>query len=253
LRSWPGGGVAYLSSELFRQGDPAAEINRGVIVRAPLGATGALEELLVVHQPRRRSREVAGVLSLTNGPKFVPTAHWDVLPDGRIAVADGVDYTVRLVDPIDGAETRLERPIEPVPVTEADRERERAKRRHEFENPAGSVSFGGGGGGGVTPRQVDALVAALEFADLIPVIRDLRVDADGRLWIQRHGATYDDDGPIDVVTPAGEYLGTLPPMPMPDAFGPDGMVAWMERGRDVDVERVIVRRLPGSMRQPGPR
>jgi hypothetical protein len=35
---------------------------------------------------------------------------------------------------------------------------------------------------------------------------------------------------------------------MPDAFGPGGMAAWMERGNDVTVERVLVRRLPAALR-----
>jgi len=48
--------------------------------------------------------------------------------------------------------------------------------------------------------------------------------------------------PVDVVVARGEYLGTLPSMRLPDAFGPDGRVAWMERGDEVDVQRVVVRR-----------
>ena len=37
-------------------------------------------------------------------------------------------------------------------------------------------------------------------------------------------------GAIDVWNPDGRYVGTLPPddPPMPDAFGPDGLAAWIE-------------------------
>lgn len=244
LRPWPAGGVVHLPTLLHDDGDPEEEIDRGAIVREPLGSTAAPEELLVVRHPKRRGVEVAGVLSLTSGPRFTPMARWDVLPDGRIAVADGAEYAVRIVDPEGDATTEIRRPIAPRPVTEADREREREKRRYELENPAGRVSFGGGGGAEMTPGRIREILDAIEFAEVIPVIRDLRVDGAGRLWIQRYGETYDDPGPIDIVTVDGEYLGTLPAMPMPDEFGPGERVAWMERGRDVDVERVIVRRSP---------
>ena len=37
-------------------------------------------------------------------------------------------------------------------------------------------------------------------------------------------------GAINVWNPDGRYVGTLPPddPPMPDAFGPDGLAAWIE-------------------------
>lgn len=251
LRPWPDGGVVYLPNLLHDDGDPEDEMDRGAILREPLGVAGGPEELLVVRQPKRRGVEVTGVLSLTNGPRFTPMARWDVLPDGRIAVVEGTDYRVRIVDPDSGASNEIRRAIAPRPVAEADRERERDKRRAQLENPAGGASFSGGGGGGggaMTPGRIREIVAGMEFADVIPAIRELRVDGHGRLWIQRYGDTYDDPGPIDVVTADGGYLGTLPAMPMPDEFGSDGRVAWMQNGRDVDVERVIVRGVPASLR-----
>jgi hypothetical protein len=207
-----------------------------------------------VHHPRTRSKSVGGSRILDNGPAFAPTTRWDVLSDGRLAVAEGIDYRVRLVDPRAGESAVLERAIAPRPTSDADRQRERERVRHAYENAAGARVGPADGSGARAGRNqpmsegVRAIVDAVEFAETIPVIRDLRVDAEDRLWIQRHSETFFDDGPIDIVSAAGEYLGTLPPMPMPDAFGPDGTAAWMERGRDVEVERVIVRRLPAALR-----
>jgi hypothetical protein len=186
---------------------------------------------------------------MNQGAVFGPTARWDVVSDGRLAVVEGVDYAIRLVDPESARETSISRPIRPRAVTDADRERERTRVRRLHEEPGAVATMSGGGGARpITPQQIREIVAAIEFAAVIPVVRDLRVDAGDRLWIQRYGETYEDDGPIDIFRTDGEYVGTLPAMPMPDAFGPMGLVAWMERGADIEVERVVVRRLPESLR-----
>jgi hypothetical protein len=250
LRAWPDGGVVYLRRVLHQEFDPPEDIDRGDIMHHALDAAGPPDSMLRVHHPRRRGKSVAGTRVLDNGPAFATEARWDVLSDGRLAVSDGVDYRVRLVRPATDVVDLIERPIAPRPTSEADRESMRERVRSAYENPAGAfVTGGGGGSGGVSRTELARRIAdALEFADVIPVIRDLRVDFDDRLWIQRYGESYFDGGPIDVVGPDGEYIGTLPPMPMPDAFGPRGLVAWMENGRDVDVERVLVRRLPAALR-----
>ncbi len=57
------------------------------------------------------------------------------------------------------------------------------------------------------------------------------------------------DGPIDVVTSDGVYVGTYraPATKMPDAFGPGGLVAFVELD-EFDVASVVVRRLPTGVR-----
>ena len=57
------------------------------------------------------------------------------------------------------------------------------------------------------------------------------------------------DGPIDVLTPDGCYLGTFPAdgMSMPGAFGPDGLAAFVEVD-ELGVQTVMVRRLPEAIR-----
>ena len=84
----------------------------------------------------------------------------------------------------------------------------------------------------------------------VPVLRGLRASWDGSLWVQRRGKDpWDANGPIDVLGPNGEYVGTLsagePGMPM--AFGPDGLVAFV--GHDeMDVATIVVKRLPEAVR-----
>ena len=61
------------------------------------------------------------------------------------------------------------------------------------------------------------------------------------------GLTAQGPGPIDVIAPEGEYLGTVPDSRMPNAFGPDGLVAYV-RLDEFDVPTVVVRRLPRAVR-----
>ena len=83
------------------------------------------------------------------------------------------------------------------------------------------------------------------FYHEIPVLRSLSTTWEGRIWVMRQGDELIGDGPIDVMTAAGEYVGTYPSgaTAMPDAFGPDGLAAFVELG-EFDVSRVVVRRLP---------
>ena len=90
----------------------------------------------------------------------------------------------------------------------------------------------------------------MRFFPEVPVIAALRATPRGTLWIQRSmepGA--DEPGPIDVISRDGSYVGTLAPgQPnMPDAFGPDGLVAFIETD-EFDVPIITVRRIPNAIR-----
>ena len=67
--------------------------------------------------------------------------------------------------------------------------------------------------------------------------------------MQRRGDEPKSDGPIDVLTPEGEYIGTYATgaTEMPDAFGPDGLAAFIEFD-EFDVASVVVRKLPTEVR-----
>ena len=87
------------------------------------------------------------------------------------------------------------------------------------------------------------------FYPELSVIYALNTTWEGRIWAQRRGEYPDTDGPIDILTPAGDYIGTFPAAvtAMPDAFGPGGLAAFIEIG-DLDVATVVVRRLPEALR-----
>ena len=187
-----------------------------------------------------------------DGRFFEPTLIWDVLPDGTIAYSDSSAYSITLAGK-DGAPKRvLSRPILPEGVTRGIRaamiEEQLRELDEEVANASGPL---GDLGAMMPPGMMDALRDALEkhdFYEEVPVVRGLKATWDGALWIQRRGEDpWDDSGPIDVFDAEGEYAGTLPPAEMPDAFGPDGLVAFVETD-DMDVPTIVVRRLPAKLR-----
>lgn len=187
---------------------------------------------------------------------FEPALLFDVLPSGGIAFADSTAYAVKLTDR-SGVVTRIvRRPMAPLPVTDAIKRAERNRRLDEqARNPRTSSGSGEPSAEmeAVTAALAAARVAAVEnmrFFPEIPVIASLRTTWDGTLWVRR--STEPDaaePGAIDVISPDGRYIGTLPAasLDMPDAFGPDGLVAFIATD-EMDVPVIAVMRLPVEIR-----
>ena len=235
--------VLYTGWELPEEDDDSDEVSVS-------GSSGAVSISMQMSPPRA----------------FVPGFHVGVLSDGRVAVADSVGYRVKLVG-MDGSVTgTVERPVAPTVVTEAIMELERERRRAAREE--GNAIAPSGGGTFITVRgsrssgttsgalssispdavqSIDLLGGSIEdmtFADEIPVIDDIAVDWEDRIWIERTGENGQEPGPIDIMTPDGRYLGTLPidGLRIPRAFGPGGMMAYVELD-EYEVQSVRVIRL----------
>ena len=184
------------------------------------------------------SRESGRRVAWSAGRAFEPLLSYDLLTDGSLALIDSIGYRVKLIG-LDGSVTgTIERPIAPLAVDDAirDAERERYRERTAVHENAGGAN---------SPIQIEMEgVEGLTFADEVPVLYRLKVDREDRIWVQRRGPTGDDDGPTDIVTPGGDYIGTLPPdgLRTPDAFGPGGLLAYIERD-EMDVPTVRVVRL----------
>jgi hypothetical protein len=182
---------------------------------------------------------------------FEPGLHFAPLSDGRLAVVDSIGYRVKLVAR-DGAVVEiLERPIPPTPVTEEIREKERENRLAALESGGARLRvIGSSGGMSIDQATISSMmqerIEAMEFANEIPAIASMSVDWEDRIWIERSAPVPGEDGPTDVITSDGRYLGTIPPdgLRIPDAFGPTGLLAYIETD-ELDVERVRVVRLAG--------
>ncbi len=189
---------------------------------------------------------------------FEPALLTGVLPDGRIVLADSSTYALKLIGGEGGLQSFIRRPIAPRPVTRRDEEAEKARQLENLESGAGGgpvvmMRSMGGSGGGTTQRiGGDAMsdmmrqrIEGMVFADEVPVIADLAVDWEGRIWVERTGRRVGEDGPTDLITADGHYLGTIAAdgMRIPDAFGPGGLVAYIETD-EFDLPTIVVKRLP---------
>ncbi len=176
-------------------------------------------------------------IGMSAGRAFEPRLDYELLTDGRLALIDSIGYRVKLIG-LDGSVTgTIERPIGPLPVDDGIMEAERERYR---EAEAAVVESGARINAQVEREGVEGRT----FADELPVLYGLKVDWEDRIWLARRGPTGQDDGPTDIVTPGGDYIGTLPPdgLRTPDAFGPSGLLAYIESD-EMDVPSVRVVRL----------
>ncbi len=176
------------------------------------------------------------------GPELVAGA----LPGGGLVYTDSSAYAIKVAAG-DGELTRvLTRPFRPEPVTGRIREREIERQLEENEERAArsNAPFAAA----MADRRRES-IQNMEFYPEVPVVRDLQTSWEGTIWVLRRGEEPASDGPIDVLTPDGRYIGTFPAgtTGLPDAFGPDGLAAFIERD-EFDVRSVAVRRLPAGVR-----
>lgn len=199
------------------------------------------------------SEEGGGLsMSFSRMREFNPPLRIGVLSDGRVAVVDSVAYEVKLVT-MDGTVVgTITRPVAPEPVTEAVREATRTARLEGLGEATGGIRFQSVGGevdlGDMQDQMRAMMVQQIEtmvFTDEIPVIADMAVDREDRLWIARTGPGGDGaTGPTDIITASGRYVGTLPAdgLRIPAAFGPNGLIAYIDSD-EMGVETVRVIRL----------
>ena len=145
------------------------------------------------------------------------------------------------------------RALSPRPVDDAVREAEKARRTRAIQEAPPRLMQSNSDG--VQSEVANEAILRLELAridgmgfhDVVPVIRRLGADPNGNLWVARAGSAPDRPGPIDVLRPDGEYLGTLAAdgIAMPDAFGPNGLVAHITVD-DFGATRVDVAQLVGG-------
>ena len=181
---------------------------------------------------------------------FIPPLVAGALPDGGVAYTDSSAYAIKVTSADGTLERVLTRPFRPEPVTDRIRQEERERRLKGLEGDPLGAGRSGGQRGAMMSGMADAMrrnAESMEFYPVIPVVRSLRTSCEGNIWVQRRGEEPVSDGPIDVLTPDGRYLGTFTAdaTAMPDAFGPDGLVAFVETD-ELDVQTVVVKRVARS-------
>ncbi len=219
------------------------------VMRTDLSSDEARIEPFVEAWAPPGTEEKFGSLAQVTGGRvwgFVPPLVFDALPGGGIAYSDSSTYAVKVTGSAGQTLRILRRPIVPQPVTDR-------LKRAEIDRQLAELSRANDPGGelpltsramlaGFRSGQAQA-IEEMQFLPEVPVLYALRTTWEGNLWVQRRGEEPAVDlGPIDVLTPAGRYLGTLDGrMRMPDEFGPDGLVVFIERD-EFDVPVIEVKR-----------
>ena len=181
---------------------------------------------------------------------FEPGLLVAVLPDGGIVHSDSSAYALKVTPPDARDVTRIiRRPFDPEPVTEQVREAYEERRAAALGGEGQTMLMMVGAAEGNNPRPEATFDLEDRYYHEIPVLRDLATSWEGRIWVRRGGEEPDSDGPIDVLTAEGTYVGTYATgtTEMPDAFGPGGLAAFIELD-EFDVASVVVRRLPAEVR-----
>lgn len=176
---------------------------------------------------------------------FAPVLRAGVLPGGGVAFTDSSGYAIRITATGGGVDRVLTRPFRPVPVTDG-------LKAAYLERELDALQAAGDRANDATQQAMVEFrrgqLEAMEYYHEVPVVRSLRTSPQGTIWVRRTGDEPDSDGPIDLITADGRYLGSfvLGATDLPSAFGPDGLVAFIERN-DLDVPTVVVRRLPRGL------
>lgn len=180
---------------------------------------------------------------------FSPELMAGALPGGGVAYSDSSAYAIKFTGP-DGRVTRIvTRPFRPRPVTARIRTEEIERRLESFER--GQLTTGDPAMQSAIQSMMEAQragIESMEFYPEMPVLLALRTGWEGTVWVRRQGEYPETEGPIDVLTPEGTYIGTYPAgsTALPEAFGPHGLVAFVETD-DLDVPYVVVKRLPDGI------
>lgn len=244
------GGETVLATTLVNAFDMTALRNRETpeeptfraIVRFGLNSEEVVED--TVAEAWKPSSDAGG---------FIPPLAVGSLPGGGVAYTDSSAYAIKVISPNGNLMRVLTRPISPAPVTDRIKEAEIQRQLALLE---GTNNFGAdraGGRRGALMAQMAQFrrtsIESMEFHDEIPVLTALKTSWEGTIWARRHGDGVTREGPIDLLDPDGRYLGTLQAdaAAMPSAFGPDGLVAFVERD-ELDVPTVLVKRLPPEVR-----
>ena len=258
----PGGAAGIIGIETFGKlsvlPSPAAtytvvdrarrevSVEIGPVERIVLAGDEAVREPIVKH----RRAGTTTVTSSDDRVAFEPMLMAAPLPGGGVAFVDSTVYLVNVVN-VGGEVVRtIRRPFSPGAVTPQLREAYIASRIELFKQELGGDEFLGGI---VDEDMITAAMGALEFASEVPVVNAVKTGWGGHLWVERTGAEMTlgglGGGPVDVLSADGGYIGTYPAgsVALPDAFGPDGLVAFIERD-ELSAPVIVVQRLPTAMR-----
>lgn len=169
-------GDTLVNPDVVNPADPLPEWRLGLVRIGPDGTV--LDTLAIPVEGPTVPQLVArngGNMSEAEVP-FAPGPHWAWHPDGYVVHGNGDAYRIHLDRP--GGPLRIERNVEALPVSREERAQEelRVTNGMRWLDPTWRWTSPG-------------------IPDRKPFFRGLEVGLDGRLWVLRHGPTYEMDDP----------------------------------------------------------
>ena len=215
--------------------------------------TGPVEYIVLTgdHPVRQAivAHRTSGIGAATEAVVFEPGLLIAPLDDGGVAFTDSTTYAINVTDAVGTVVRVLRRPVAPAPVTSALRDAYLESRIELLKEEFGDDELGDLFGGVVDDEFIRGTLADLAFHDEVPVVRALKAGwSSDLLWVERTGTSMTRDGlgggAVDVLSPEGRYIGTYPAgtLPLPDAFGPDGLAAFIEYDQ-AGILTIVVRKL----------
>jgi hypothetical protein len=192
----------------------------------------------IYHRQIRHTKYITEPRHINVPIPFAPVVYWDVTPDGKVIVGYSEKYEIEIYDPDKGKLSAFSHAYKPVEVTEKDKE----DYFKEMTSVAGSV---GGGIQTVRKGAPDYIVKNSEFPKCYPAYCDLKVDAEGNIWVHPYyRKDSKDNAPMfDVFDRKGEFINRIQIEGEVDHLW---IVAWTPRGfwrilEDEDGEYQIIK------------
>jgi hypothetical protein len=174
-------------------------------------------------------------LMLAMPAQFQPRLRWSAFSDGGIALAESDLYEIHLIDPAGRVRLVLRRDAPPWPVGDAEKEFARDRvRKSNLQLNGANVDMG---------PLIEQQLASMTFAETVPRITKIRVDARDRIWVGVATDRPDETGRIDLYSRDGVFIGSITGMDVPDAFFADGRAASIVKDADTDVQQIAILKL----------
>ncbi len=200
-----------------------------------------------------------GAGGLATVPEDVRSVSWSGEPPQRLDPSSRPIERITLAGEVvaaagKGVSRILTRPLRPEPVTDdfiREWKADRLKKLEEMsdETLEGSAEFRDRSGRRVRGnadrerRRIGEGIENTLFYHEIPVVYYLRTTWNGNIWVTRRWT--DRTPAVDVLTMKGRYVGSYDAseIVIPQAFGPDGLAAFVETDK-LSVQTVVVKRMP---------
>ena len=152
--------------------------------------------------PIRRNKYITEPRRINVPIPFAPNVHWETTLEGKVIVGYSEKYELEIHDPDKGKIASFSHAYAPLEITDKDKE-------VYFQGM--TVTFQGPGGGVQRQRGApDYIVKNTDFPKHKPPFVNVKIDAEGNIWIQLYGLMISPEGPsMDVFDREGRALGKV--------------------------------------------